>query len=72
MDIYQLGPKASQKPLIIDSEHLNAGFFEDSSRQYLVLITPQKFAELSDLFKFPERAVLESLDQDQFPQRRVL
>ena len=67
MDIYQLGPKASQKPLIVDSERLNADFFEDSSRQYLVLITPQQFAELSDLFKFPERAVLESLDQDQFP-----
>lgn len=67
MDIFQLGPKASPHPLSKDSLNLDAEFFKDSSQQYLVLITPHEFIKLSDLFKFPQRAIQQTLDQDQFP-----
>lgn len=67
MEIYQLGPKASQEPLYTEAIQLDSEFFDDPAHQHLILISPGQFSEMTDLFKFPQRAVRETLDLNQTP-----
>lgn len=67
MVIYQLGPRAHQEPLDLSQIHLSTEFFDRSDHHHLILTTPGEFAEMKDVFQFPDRAVAETFDANQSP-----
>ena len=67
MVIYQLGPRTHQEPLDLSQIQLSTEFFDRSDHHHLILISPNEFADMKDIFQFPERAVSETFDANQSP-----
>lgn len=67
MEIYNLGQKSQQGTVDQAQVEINRSFFDNDTEMHLIITTISEFPSLKEAIQFPEKAYLETMDDDQFP-----
>lgn len=67
MEIFNLGPKSQQGLVDQKTIEISRSFFDNENEMHLIITTIKDFPSLKDVINFPEKAYLETIDANQFP-----